>query len=140
MVIPAVLFSPRSSLIDLCLGSQVRNLRSLLQKSPHRTSRVLWTSSIEARPEAFTFDDWQLTETPLSYEASKYQTYLVGHALDLKTNGESGGKIRHLVIHPGVVASSIFAAHLGWLRNLLMVIAFYVVRSSVPLAALCFPV
>lgn len=122
--------SYHNTLFRLCLCSQTRNLYSLLEKSPHRTSRVLWTSSIEARPDAFTFDDWQLTTTPLSYEASKYQTHLVSHGLDLRNNATSEGKVRHIVVHPGVVATSIFAVHLGWLLYWLMTITFYLVRLS----------
>jgi len=58
-------------------------LAAYSQTSPERTpapARVIWMSSIHASP-VYDPDDWQLTDTPLAYESSKYQNDLI--ALEL---------------------------------------------------------
>jgi 3-keto steroid reductase len=105
----------------------MRNLQPVLERCPHSSARILWTSSIEAQVNAFGFDDWQLVQAPRSYEASKYQTFLVGHALGERA-ARDHSKVRHYIVHPGVVAGSMFKAYLGWLLDKLMVMTFYIAR------------
>ncbi|KAF5346909.1 hypothetical protein D9758_010134 [Tetrapyrgos nigripes] len=82
------------------------------QRYPFDT-RVIWTSSLEAR-KTYDSDDWQLKETRDPYGSSKYQTELIASHLDrlsLKTTSPSGKRLRHFVAHPGVCSTEIFDLH-----------------------------
>jgi 3-keto steroid reductase len=115
----------------------------MLVRNPYKLSRVMWMSSLEGRPSFFPgLDDWQLTETTYSYEASKYSTELLACTLDMaeanikRTSSES--EIRHFVVHPGIAGTNIFIEHTGWLLDKLMLLAFYLVCSiPTPLPRTC---
>lgn len=124
-------------LTDNCVLSrhvQVRALRDLLVRSPYDQSRIMWMSSLEGRPSFFSgMDDWQHIKATHSYEASKYSTDLLACTLDRveakKDRSVGDAQVRHFVVHPGIVATNIFAEHTGWLLSKLMVLAFYIVRQ-----------
>lgn len=89
-------------------------------------------SSLEARASFFDPEDWQCTKNPLGYEATKYQTEIIAHRLNSYRAEFAAGvaatpHIRHFVIHPAIVATSIFYEWLGPVLNALMVAAFYLV-------------
>ncbi len=110
------------------------------------SARVLWMSSLDAEPEFDPSDDWQLTKTMHSYQASKFQIELIAAELERRTleAQETGrasnmselvaphGEIHHLVVSPGVTAtnmSSLLNIPIpGW--RWLMLTAFFLVRSS----------
>ncbi|KAI0743762.1 hypothetical protein C8Q80DRAFT_858877 [Daedaleopsis nitida] len=109
------------------------------------SARVLWMSSIDAEPAFDPKDDWQLTKTLHSYQASKFQTELICSELEKRTleAQETGaassmkeliapnGEIHHLIVSPGIVAtnmSSLLNIPLwGW--RYLMIAAFFLVRT-----------
>jgi 3-keto steroid reductase len=86
-------------------------------------ARVVWMSSIEASPEGYDPADWQLLRTPETYALSKFQTDLLATRLD-----STGAPVRHMLVQPGVVATSILANALNWFTTLAMLAAFYIVR------------
>ncbi|KZT27062.1 NAD(P)-binding protein [Neolentinus lepideus HHB14362 ss-1] len=106
-----------------------RTLQRQLSSIPDslRPARVIWTSSLEGHRSSLDLDDYQLLRTDHSYEASKYQAELIGIHLSRQTAAE--GKIRHLVVHPGVVHTNVFAAALTWFTDTLKILAFYVARA-----------
>jgi pimeloyl-CoA synthetase len=108
-------------------------LRPLLREAPGGC-RVLWTTSIESHPRFYeeAQDDFQMLKTNKSYEAIKYATELVAHGLNVtsKANAEKEPKIRHIVTHPGIVASSILLAYNGIFFHYLMIAAFYLVSTG----------
>lgn len=85
-------------------------------------------SSLEAAKCAYDKDtDFDLVQNEKSYEASKYLTEALAVGMDDQLR-KSGRNIRSVIVHPGVVWSSIFYEHLGALLDLLMALAFYVAR------------
>ncbi|KAH9939356.1 uncharacterized protein BXZ73DRAFT_43814 [Epithele typhae] len=113
------------------------------------SARVLWMSSLDAEPSFDPADDWQLTKTVHSYQASKWQVDFLCHALEqraIRLQAAGGderragvsfpelvapsGEIHHVTISPGVVATSMSALlkipipGYQWL----MLAAFWVVR------------
>lgn len=112
-----------------------------------RTSaRVLWMSSLDAEPTFDLEDDWQLTKTLHSYQASKFQTELIcselekrtreaqqnGHASSMQELVAPDGEIHHLITSPGITAtnmSSLLNIPIpGW--RYLMLTAFFLVRTQ----------
>ena len=94
--------------------------------------RVLWTSSLEARPGFYEENDLQLVQTDHSYESSKYQidlvaTHLDGRSLEADINPRKP-IVRHFVVQPGVTSTNISNALIGWFLDFLKVMAFYLVR------------
>jgi 3-keto steroid reductase len=85
-------------------------------------------SSIEASPEDYDPDDWQLLKTPETYALSKFQTDLIATRLDMIAI-ETKRPVRHIVVQPGVVATSIVANALNWFSSFAMMCAFYLVSS-----------
>ncbi|THV00555.1 3-keto sterol reductase [Dendrothele bispora CBS 962.96] len=72
-------------------------------------TRVIWTSSLEAR-KTYDSEDWQLKLTKDPYGSSKYQMELISSHLDqlsLKTTLESEKRVRHFAAHPGVCSTNI---------------------------------
>lgn len=92
-------------------------------------------SSLEANPEHYDFEDWQLTKSKNSYEGSKYQMELIGSDLDRRavnqahSEGKEIPEVRHFVVHPGVVYTSIDAVLLGAFLHRVKSWVFYLVRS-----------
>ncbi|KAM5539663.1 hypothetical protein V8D89_006772 [Ganoderma adspersum] len=82
------------------------------------SARVIWMSSLVAAPLFDPIDDWQLTKTLHSYEASKFQIDLVASELERLTLEASAtsssqpafvsanGAVHHLISSPGVVATN----------------------------------
>ncbi|KAI0716004.1 hypothetical protein C8T65DRAFT_642505 [Cerioporus squamosus] len=126
------------------LYRSVQHLLLAYAEKSGSSARVLWMSSLDAEPEFDPSDDWQLTKTMHSYQASKFQTELIAAELERRTleAQETGrassmpelvaphGEIHHLVVSPGVIAtnmSSLLNIPIpGW--RWLMITAFYVVR------------
>jgi 3-keto steroid reductase len=109
-------------------------------------------SSLEATPEEYDPDDWQLLKTKENYPLSKFQTDLLATRLDLialeadakaNTGARSGEKVkvkatatatatatRHIIVQPGVVATSIVASYLNFFTAWCMRAAFWIVSHS----------
>ncbi|KAK7061314.1 hypothetical protein R3P38DRAFT_3383539 [Favolaschia claudopus] len=111
----------------------VRSLEPLLKNSEYSAdSRVIWSSSLEASPEHWDSEDWQLIKTEHSYENVKYQIDLVGSILDRRALEDisSAKRVRHFVSHPAVTSTKIannLVAHGGMLDQL-KVFLFYMGR------------
>lgn len=89
-------------------------------------------SSIEAVPSFYDPEDWQLVKNEHAYGAAKYQIDLIGAELDrlacAKTQESGATPIRHIIVEPGVTATSIAARFLNVVLVQLMFVAFYLVR------------
>jgi 3-keto steroid reductase len=96
---------------DLSNKFQLQELQATLRMCPAAPARVLWMSSQEAGPEFFDIRDWQLTQTLRSYEGSKHEMDLLAMASN-DAEAASGGKIRHILVHPSVTVSNIFTGQL----------------------------
>ncbi|KAA1466053.1 NAD(P)-binding protein, partial [Dentipellis sp. KUC8613] len=108
-----------------------RVLQPLLAASANDTTgpgRVIWVSSLEALPEFFDKNDWQLIKTAHPYEASKFQVEILGTHLDTIARQDPNPKVRHLVVHPGVVYSSIDATLIPPILHKLKHLVFYLAR------------
>ncbi|CCM02120.1 uncharacterized protein FIBRA_04197 [Fibroporia radiculosa] len=112
-----------------------RQLQSLLAK--YKTiskcsSRTIWMSSVDALPLYEPTDDWQLTKTSASYQASKSQTDLMTMALAQPCGTECNGHeatIEHLLVTPGITPTNIAAELLrSYILELLMLLFFYICR------------
>ena len=115
---------------------------------------MLWTSSLDAEPTFDPADDWQLTKTLHSYQASKFQTELVCAELEQRTLAAQrgsgardlaelvapAGEIHHLTVSPGVVATNMSALLNIWIPcyQYLMFAVFWLVRHSPPSARVLF--
>ena len=102
-------------------------------------------SSLDAEPEFDPKDDWQLTKTMHSYQASKFQIELVATELERRTleAQETGrassmselvaphGEIHHFVVSPGVTATNMSSLLNIWIPyyRYLMLAVFWLVRS-----------
>ncbi|TFK43075.1 3-keto sterol reductase [Crucibulum laeve] len=107
-----------------------RSLQPLLSASP-LGSRVIWSSSLEASPEFYDSEDWQLRKTEHSYESCKYQIDLVATTLDrraVKANASGSEQTRHFVSQPGVCSTNVSHALVGPALDILKVLLFYVGR------------
>ncbi|VDC06253.1 unnamed protein product [Peniophora sp. CBMAI 1063] len=89
--------------------------------------RVLWMSSLEAFPEFFDADDWQLVKTHQPYQGSKYQNDLVGAELNRRAL-LAHTPVRHLLVHPGVVHTNIDILLISAFLHHVKHFAFYVAR------------
>ncbi|KAI0632626.1 hypothetical protein C8Q77DRAFT_1218157 [Trametes polyzona] len=129
-----------------------RSVQHLLLACARKTgtpARVIWMSSLDAEPTFDLKEDWQLTKTMHSYNASKFQIELVAAELERRTveaaerpqDVNSGGPSqRHLVaphgeFHHYIVSPGITATNMSTLLNIplpgwryLMLAAFYIVR------------
>ncbi|TFK28689.1 3-keto sterol reductase [Coprinopsis marcescibilis] len=106
-----------------------RELESSFAKAPEG-GRVIWCSSLEARPNFYDPEDWQLRKTEHSYESSKYQIDIIATALDRKALARKGAQTvtRHFVSQPGVSSTSVAAAIAGPILDWLKVLSFYFAR------------
>lgn len=66
---------------------QVRQLESLLCGN-EKPSRLIWTSSSNARESAFSLSDYQHAKGQESYSSSKYATDLTSVVLNRKFNNQ----------------------------------------------------
>ncbi|PWN46334.1 NAD(P)-binding protein [Ceraceosorus guamensis] len=125
-----------------------RALLPALRASPFDTpSRIIWTSSIEALERHYDARDPQCLDSQrrhCPYESSKYQCELASiglsqrlhaslfdrqhHGLQVHTNGVKRHSPESFVVHPGVVASSIFSEFLNVVLAWCMHAAFYFAR------------
>ncbi|KAL0949047.1 hypothetical protein HGRIS_009140 [Hohenbuehelia grisea] len=104
-----------------------RSLELLLKSSKCSLgARVIWMSSLEGSPEFYDSDDWQLTRTEHSYQASKYQIDLISAALDHRA--VKLGEPRHVVVHPGVASTKVASALASGFLDFIKVLVFYLVR------------
>ena len=110
----------------------IKELQSLLEAEFNNygtQSSVLWMSSLEAGKFDYDISDFQLLNNDKSYECSKYLTEAL--AIGLNDYYSSRGlHITSYIVHPGVVWSSIFYQHLGWILDLCMAFAFYLVSYA----------
>jgi 3-keto steroid reductase len=111
----------------------------MLRKSPW-VGRVIWTGSLDIEHSLVEIDwnDWQLIKATDVYETSKYQIELVSVILDLEASARSppsgSSPIRHLISHPGVTCTNIFASKLNFVTEYLMWLAFMLVSPTLCLA------
>ncbi|KAH6896469.1 3-keto sterol reductase [Coprinopsis sp. MPI-PUGE-AT-0042] len=108
-----------------------RELESQLSTAPDG-GRVVWCSSLEASPDFYDSQDWQLRSTEHSYESSKYQIDLIATTLDRKAlsrwKGEGELPVRHFIAHPGVTSTNVSAALVGPFLDFWKKVVFYVAR------------
>ena len=113
-------------------------------------------SSLDAEPAFDPTDDWQLTKTYHSYQASKFQIELIASELEKRTieAQETGraaslgktvaprGEIHHLIVSPGIISTNMSLLLNIWVPGwrYLMLTAFWIVRppSPSPLSALTY--
>ncbi|KAI1795266.1 hypothetical protein LXA43DRAFT_992151 [Ganoderma leucocontextum] len=124
-----------------------RSLQDLLlayTNFTNRSARVLWMSSLDSEPTFDPKDDWQLTKTHHSYQASKYQIDLIASELEKRTieAQETGrassleetvaphGEIHHIIVSPGITSTNMSALLNIWIPGwrYLMIAAFWIVR------------
>ncbi|KAI9061931.1 hypothetical protein FKP32DRAFT_1612868 [Trametes sanguinea] len=123
-----------------------RSVQPLLLAHARKTgssARVLWMSSLDAEPTFDLDEDWQLTKTLHSYNASKFQIELICAELERRTlEAEAGrapampelvaphGEVHHYVVSPGITSTNMSALLNipipGW--RYLMLTAFIIVR------------
>ncbi|KAK9473608.1 uncharacterized protein V1510DRAFT_414486 [Dipodascopsis tothii] len=90
-----------------------------------RGGRVMWTSSIEADLGNFVADDVTLMHSNMLYERTKKYQDLLHYTLEPLWRKQG---VRTFLTHPGICATSIFAAHLNWFSSLGMILMFCFVR------------
>ncbi|EIW56997.1 uncharacterized protein TRAVEDRAFT_73290 [Trametes versicolor FP-101664 SS1] len=119
-----------------------RSVQPLLVACAHKTSspaRVIWMSSLDSEPIFDLKEDWQLTKTMHSYNASKFQIELIVAELERRTFegapsipdvSAPNGEFHHYIVSPGITATN-----MSTLLNIpipgyryLMLAAFYIVR------------
>jgi 3-keto steroid reductase len=105
----------------------VRDLLGHLEASEHAEPRIIWTGSLEGVSSKFDPADPQSVDSGHSYVSAKYQTSLVGWALNRRLSTE-GYRSRSFSVHPGIVGSDMFSVLIGPLLYLAMFFCFYVVR------------
>jgi len=106
-----------------------RELQDLMVKTPFDSARVIWSSSLEASPDFYDSEDWQLTKTGHSYECSKYQIDIIVTNLDrMALNSNEGKPIRHFVSEPGVCSTSIALALASGIFDYIKLFLFYFAR------------
>ena len=93
-------------------------------------------SSLEASPQFYQPEDWQLKNTEFSYQSSKYQIDILATQLDhlslaqeVNTSGPSQ-VIRHFLAEPGVCHTNVHHAIGGPLVDFWKLLFFYIVRSQ----------
>jgi 3-keto steroid reductase len=86
-------------------------------------------SSLEARPERYDPEDWQLLKASNNYILSKYQIDLIGTQLSVSSSGNDQS-ISHIVVHPGVVATNIMPGFEDRMSSLGKLAMFYLVRHG----------
>jgi 3-keto steroid reductase len=87
-------------------------------------------TSIESSPEDYDPEDWQLIKTKENYPLSKFQTDLIATRLDMLAVKQNK-PVRHVLVQPGVAATSIVATYLNWFTARAMVLAFWLVGFSI---------
>jgi len=110
-----------------------RGLQPLLSASKFSLgARVLWMSSLEASPLFYEREDWQLIKSEYSYAATKYQIDLIATHLDARaveeTPGSTAVKVRHLIVQPGVVVTSMSSHLVNSMTDPIRLLCFYLVR------------
>ncbi|KAI0351190.1 hypothetical protein OH77DRAFT_1429985 [Trametes cingulata] len=124
-----------------------RSVQPLLLAYNRRTgerARVLWMSSLDAEPTFDPKEDWQLTKTMHSYNASKFQIELIcselerrtveaeeeGHASSMPDLVAPHGEFHHYIVSPGITSTNMSTLLNipipGW--RYLMLAAFWIVR------------
>ena len=109
---------------------QARTLESMLVASSKETTgpgRVIWMSSLEAFPEFFDADDWQLVKTHEPYQGSKYENDLIGAELNRRAI-LSHTPVRHILVHPGVVHTNIDILLISAFLHHVKHLAFWIAR------------
>ncbi|CCL98834.1 uncharacterized protein FIBRA_00839 [Fibroporia radiculosa] len=95
-------------------------------------ARILWMSSVDALPLYDPTDDWQLTKTNTSYQASKSQIDLMTMALAQSRKvecNEHEATIEHLLVTPGITPTNIAAELLqSYILELFRLLFFYICR------------
>lgn len=81
----------------------IRELEPLLCQTGH-TSRVVWTSSSNARRSAFSIDDIQHRKGAEPYSSSKYASDMLSVALNRRMNGQG---LFSSVVCPGLVMTNL---------------------------------
>jgi 3-keto steroid reductase len=88
-------------------------------------------SSLEASPLFYEREDWQLIKSEYSYAATKYQIDLIATHLDARTVEETPGgtavKVRHLIVQPGVVVTSMSSHLVNSMTDPIRLLCFYLV-------------
>ncbi|TBU23768.1 hypothetical protein BD311DRAFT_730733 [Dichomitus squalens] len=126
------------------LYRSVQDLLLAYTRHTSRSARVLWMSSLDAEPEFDPADDWQLTKTYHSYQASKFQIELIVSELEKRTieAQETGrasslgetvaphGEIHHLIVSPGITSTNMSSLLNIWIPGwrYLMIASFWIVR------------
>jgi len=86
-------------------------------------------SSLDACPTYDPEDDWQLTQTKHSYQASKAQVDYMALELALcAENSHGDAEISHLLVTPGIASTNIAADLLGSFLLPVMLAFFYIMR------------
>ncbi|KZV71402.1 NAD(P)-binding protein [Peniophora sp. CONT] len=107
-----------------------RALEPMLAASARESTgpgRVIWMSSLEAFPQFFDVDDWQLVKTQEPYQGSKYENDLIGAELNRRAL-LAHTPVRHIIVHPGVVHTSIDLLLISAFLHHLKHIAFWLAR------------
>jgi len=93
-----------------------RELEQLLFRNPQGDSRIEWSSSLDAYPDAYDHSDVQLRNGKLPYQASKYQVDMISAVFaqqERKAKPRSSeASIYHVTTHPGVCHTNNTAAGL----------------------------
>ncbi|THH33802.1 hypothetical protein EUX98_g466 [Antrodiella citrinella] len=111
------------------LSRLLEPLFALYAEQSRQPSRVLWMSSLEASPTAFSRDDWQCVKAKKAYEATKYQIDLISHELYLRSlRNTKPSVIRHITVHPGISHSELTKALIVSVLEYAKLVYFYVVR------------
>lgn len=90
------------------------------------------------------WEDWQMTKSIKPYEMIKYEMQLIVHTLDRDQDQEQGKRItrrtstqmstqtpiRHFLSEPGITATNIFSAHLDFMSEISMYLAFLLVSIN----------
>lgn len=84
-------------------------------------------SSLEAFPEYFDINDWQLVKTHDPYQGSKYENDLIAAELNRRAL-LSHTPVRHILVHPGVVHTSIDILLISAFLHHVKHFAFYIAR------------
>ncbi|KAF8493821.1 hypothetical protein JB92DRAFT_2818585 [Gautieria morchelliformis] len=114
-----------------CFGHYiiVRQLDSLLKKSPLHPARVIWLSSRGAAPNLYDTDDWQLTRTTLPYFSSKRQVDMLSWHLNSQFHSDDTlPPIRHFTVEPGIASTNIVPSNIA--AEIFKQVFFFICRMT----------
>ncbi|KAL8900365.1 MAG: hypothetical protein Q9207_005735 [Kuettlingeria erythrocarpa] len=116
----------------------VHAIAPLLSNSVGTPGRIVWISSLEAYPSAFSISDIQGLSSPSAYESSKRLTDVLTLTSSLPSTQPYVHRFlppprdhrppKQYVTHPGICATNIVP--LPWILVLIMTAAFYIARWS----------